>query len=363
MEKTKEVSNTVQGEKGNRAEQLQFLRFICFLMICLLHSSKYCENWVPVGYGAANAVVFFFILSGFTSGYSSYDGKITLSFKNEILFLYGKVKKFYPLYFLTTMYFVIYSGIPNYVTILEFKRISLLLVQLAKNLLLIQSWFSDYYFAFNGVGWFLSTIFFLYFFNLPLKKLFCLIKEKTKNIYIYMLIAIVSFVGVYCYCYFTRNTNIQYMHYAFPISRLFEYIAGMSLGYFIRSISKKITYNNFLFYSILELLMFTFWIYNIFLPMKDWKYNIIHWFIPNCLLICVFALGKGLLSDIFKLKFFLFLGNISFECFLLHKVIIKMYYDSGVEKTGIFGNIFSLLFIIIGTVLLASLIKNKKSNR
>ena len=76
-----------------RANQLQFLRFIAFLLICMVHTESYQPSWGPGGNGAINAVAFFIILSGAVSGYSSYNKDIECSFKGILLYMWKKIKK------------------------------------------------------------------------------------------------------------------------------------------------------------------------------------------------------------------------------------------------------------------------------
>lgn len=153
---------------ANRAEQLQFLRFCVFFVIFSWHADKYVPYWFPHGDGAINAVVFFFILSGVVTGYSVYDKEVVFSVGATKQYFLKKIKKVYPLYFITTIFAVAYSGLPAYIANCDYQSAMTTFSQLVKNLLLLQSWFPSGYYAFNGVGWFLSTIMFLYLLSVPL---------------------------------------------------------------------------------------------------------------------------------------------------------------------------------------------------
>lgn len=356
------MTDTPNHIDKDKADQLQFLRFICFLLICVFHSAIYGVDWFPGRNGAANAVEFFIVLSGFGSGYSSYFRSIELSFKSERVYLWKKLTKVYPLYFVTTTFMIGFSGIPGFIAYHQIDDLIPKLKQLIRNLLLIQSWFPEEYFSFNGVGWFLSTAFFLYAVNIPLRAVFSKIRAKNRENLIYIAIAVLSYITVLGYCYATRYTEMEYTQYTLPISRLGEYITGMSLGYLIRALLSKekisVKYS-FEIFSVLEICTFSFWVYNMYLPMPEWHYRIIHWFIPNCILICVFACGKGVASKLFRARFLVYLGDISFECFLIHGIVIYLYSFNGLGRTGYSGNVFSIAFIIVETVLMASIVSKK----
>lgn len=214
---------------SGRADQLQFLRFCAFLLICIFHTGKFQFSWLPNGNGAANAVAFFIVLSGFVSGYSSYLVDVECNLRQIIYYIWKKLKKVYPLYFVTMLFTIGYSNIPNLVAMHSFGQLKVSLIQLLKCLLLIQSWYPSGYFKFNGVGWFLSTIIFLYLFNLPLRALFTKLRKRS-DLY-FGLIFIVEFAIIVFQCYLTRNTNMEYTQYILPPSRIGEYICGMALGY------------------------------------------------------------------------------------------------------------------------------------
>ena len=49
----------MRNENADRAEQLQFLRFLAFGLIFLWHADYWVPAWFPHGNGAVNAVSFF----------------------------------------------------------------------------------------------------------------------------------------------------------------------------------------------------------------------------------------------------------------------------------------------------------------
>lgn len=281
----------------NRADQLQFLRFLSFLMIFLWHANTYAFSFFPGGNGATHS----------------------------------------------------------------FSAIIPSIRQLLMNLLLIQSWFPTGYFSFNGVGWFLSTIMFLYILNIPLRAHATNIKKKKKSEIIFAAIFLISFIITWVYCYALRNTNMEYTQYVLPASRIGEYICGMALGYLVFPINKALKNNKYITiaFSILEILSLFLWVYGMYIPIDAWQFRICHWMIPNCVILITFGFGRGIISSLFRLNYLRYLGDISFECFLLHQIIIYEYsITSGVRVSGNLGNAFSIMFCLVITVLIATFISN-----
>lgn len=141
-----------------------------------------------------------------------------------------------------------------------------------------------------------------------------------------------------------------------------EYILGVSLGYIVQSVAYKIPSGFFIkvFYTLAEVGSFVFWIYAMYMPIQDWHFRIVHWLMPNLLMLSIFSFGKGYISDIFQMKFLKWLGDISFECFLLHQMIIHDYLmNSGVGNISKLGNLFSMFFCLIVTIILAGIVSKR----
>lgn len=340
----------------NRADQLQFLRFLAFCNIFLLHGSGYNIINYPVGNAAALSVSFFVILGGVVTGYSGYNKEIILSVKEITGYMGKKIKKIYPLYILTTIVTILYSGLPMAVALYDYSAVFSRLIQLGKNLFLIQSWFPSGYFSYNGPGWYLSTVIFLYLFNLPVLKLLQKIEKlKTKWIIYIGSFIILLFITVW-YCYQMQTSNMEFWEYVFPPSRLGEYLCGMILGYGIRSIIKEIPCSKIaaILFTVLEFATIFGWFYSMFCPVAAWKYRIVAWLLPNMTIIAVFSFGKGLLSVFFRTKLLKWLGDISFECYLLHQIILTIYVKlSGVGQQSVLGCLFSLFLCMVTTVIFA----------
>lgn len=350
----------------NRADQLQFLRFCAFFLIFSWHADKYVPYWFPHGNGAANAVAFFFILSGVVTGYSTYNKEVVFSVGVTKQHFWRKIKKVYPLYFVTTIFTVIYSGLPEYVANYDYEKAMATFLRLIRHLLLLQSWFPMGYYAFNGVGWFLSSIMFLYLLNVPLSACMTGIRKK-KNWRLILGVIFCTTVGlIVLYCYALRGTNVEFTEYIFPPSRLGEYICGLCVGYIVRSVIEKVPSGTVykIIFSCAEIAAIIVWITAIYRPMALWQEGIVHWLFPNLLLLVIFTFGKGVISDLFKVKFLRHLGDISFECFLIHQIVIYEYViNAGVGDSSKPGKLISLVFCLIMTLLLAEGAKRAQETR
>ena len=127
---------------------LQSLRFVFVMMIFMSHFAY--RGFTPFDAGGDCGVAFFFLLSGFTMsmgyGRSIADGSFRFS-----RYLKRRLLKVYPLHLLCLFLF------------LALFRPTLD-GTLPINALLLQSWIPDsaYYFSYNGVSWFLSSLLFSY---------------------------------------------------------------------------------------------------------------------------------------------------------------------------------------------------------
>lgn len=355
----------ITEKNRNRAEQLQFLRFLAFLFIFLWHADDWSLPFLPRENGAANGVAFFFMLSGAVTGYSALQNEIKCTPREIGSYLSGKVKKIYPLYITTTLITVSYSGIAKYIVTQNYSKLTVPVTHLCKSILLLQSWFPKYYFTFNGVGWFLSTILFLYLFKFPLIFIAGKIRKSKYNLYLFGIFMILILGAIIGYNYLTQNTNMEYWQYIFPPARLGEYIIGICIPNIIYLLENK-NYKYFskefkvILCSLLEIGSIMLWICNMYLPMEDWEYRIVHWIIPNIVLIAIFIHGKGIISNLFRKKVLVYLGDISFECFLIHQIVIYFYNLSiDVDATEIVGRLFSIIFCLILTIMIANLAHGK----
>ena len=346
--------------------QLQFLRFIAFCLIFILHQHFYwfsCKGNIFDCFGVA-PVAFFFMLSGYLSAYGAYNKTISFNFKETFNYLVKKLNKFYPLYFITLVITLCYnSDIPQKIAAnVPFCDYKKLVVQFFKDIFLVQSWAETGYFSYNGVGWFLSSIMFLYLMRTPILSLFQKIKNYKNSNHIFVYIILYCILWEFIYSYFGRGLlpdKATFWQYILPPARLFEYIAGMCLGMLAPMFGKfalNAKYEKFLF-TTLEILSLGLWI-AIMASSVPFCYKITFcWIIPCLFTLFIFTIGKGYISKLFMLKPFVFLGSITFECFILHQMIMNFYLSCvKIESYSFAGKLFSVLYCLFLTLAISTFI-------
>lgn len=313
-------------EQG-RMEQLQFLRFLAFFNVFITHADTLVPFPYPSSHCGYAAVSFFFVLSGILSGYSLSGKSVSLRPKDQVVYLWRKIKKLYPLYFATVL-LVCMQTLPQLIISRDFAALSAQLQQLSKNLLLVQSWFPGGQLSFNGVGWFLSTLLFLYALNLPLTWLLNKFQGCKYRYWLFSM-AILGILGcTVVYCYMTQKLDMYYWHHVFPPARSGEYLSAFILGYMFRALdlpNRKIPVKR-IFFTMLEAAVLVYWYIAFHRPGNYWRNLIVSWLIPDFLLCVVFFLGRGGISRLFRWKPLVRLGDISFECYLIHGLILIDYH-------------------------------------
>lgn len=337
----------MSSKNTQKLNSISFLRFFAFLNIFLYHSSEFEVFSMP--YNAAWAVGFFFILSGFLAGFWHEKIESPLKFSYWKNYIIRKFRKIYP-FFLVTMILTLPYGRNEGI------------FQLFINLFLLQSWRPEGYFSYNGVTWFLSTIFFLYVITVPVISLNHSILNKIKKKTSFLVLEIVFFLMIdIIWASFVRSNamSLEFYTYILPLSRIPEYICGISCGILFKELNFADFKKSYLQSSIFEIVSFSLLIVIIQLNFPEWMHRSFIWIVPNLILIMIFAMQGGVLSKIFSKKIPVMLGDISFECFLLHQILLH-YYCDGVhylERRNYYFNtiqkIGSQIFLLLLTVFLA----------
>lgn len=237
---------------NKRIESYEGLRFFMVMLIVISHQSFLGEispfnSFFPKYYGfAVLGVDYFFLLSGFGMMLSSIKrvkaDELTFStMKSNVLFGINHVKKLYPLYIITIAIGLIYDAILRFMdgvtlsTILLYDSIKLVFV-----VPLLQSATGTMTFghAFNGVGWFLSTLFCIYLLS---PWLIYWLRKYFKSIYsiVFFLIVDLFFIVILAYVFgkievyshrIGMAVPIDQLVYISPYRRVFYVMIGMGLG-------------------------------------------------------------------------------------------------------------------------------------
>lgn len=86
-----------------------------------------------------------------------------------------------------------------------------------------------------------------------------------------------------------------------------------------------------------------------FLHVDGWLLRAVIWMIPSLFVISVFSMERGYLSGLFDHRPFIYMGNIEFECYLLHEACIL-----AVSRFLGTGNILSVTVSLFLTVLVSA---------
>lgn len=153
----------------------------------------------------------------------------------------------------------------------------------------------------------------------------------------------------------------QYIH---PAARALEYLAGMVLCHLVLSLKDRISLKKGLaaLFTFLELAALGLWVAFLFIPHKwEWAFLTARWLLPNLTLLAVFGFGFGYISCAFRWSPLRRLGDVSFECFLIHQLVIRIYllFNAQIVTPGIRERLFCAISCFVITVGMALFINKK----
>ena len=358
--------------KQKRLDRFTALKALCCLSVISLH----CYILFIAAYVG---VTVFFLMSGFLQTYNTYE-KNTLDDVNFTLcarFSWNKIKKLYPLHFLTLLFFLaeqfygLFTGLakPGW----EFFS------PILANILLIQSWFPTerFYYSLNVPSWYLSVSVFLYLmFPLILKG----VKRFKSVSQAVWLSAAIFAVQIFFTCLGyelgpTREVR-QWVRYICPPLRLGTFAIGCNLGYiYLKTQDRKFGTVKATLFEVLTILITVLTVYDRFLP--DWlpKYPpsfdySLKFVLPAVMILIAFAYGEGLIVKFLTNRVLLYLGRLSSNMYLIHYplVAIAALFVTRMNCSAQAQRAIYLVFIAVFTIVFSELysrvekrIKRKKT--
>ncbi len=329
-------------------QSLQGWRAIMIIMIFILHV---CPDKIPLLAGGNETISFFIILSGFVFGMSnfSYD----FSINGVIQFVGKRIKKFYPLHMLMLILCVLLE-ILTFFVIHDFSKSLTLISKFLVDSVFMQAFIpkETWYFSLNGVSWYLSATVFFYIIFIPVYHKLQNFRQTTlkKIIFGEIILYIVIIMLL------QNHDNFTFWTYIFPLFRSIEFVSGIILGiFFSRNQSAKKNINKSLA-SLIELTILILFIIERILckytSLYDFPHNYksIVGFLIAIGIVYVFSYQSGLFSKLISNKILLYIGNISFEIYIVHQTVMK-YCDLFIYKFG--GASLRIIMIIILTLFLA----------
>ena len=364
----KQMGNEMKKEK---MKSLQALRAFAFLGIFVFHA-----GFIDLG---AWGVSVFFVLSGFLMMYSYYDRPTqeSISLKSSIGFSSKKIKKLYPLHLVTMVIaisYMVFDKILN--NALEYSYLLHIAKTAALSIPLLQTWVPKMYvaFALNGPSWYLSVSLFLYACFPYLLRFFREhISMKNASVYlagIYIVQTILAVtLGRLNMPEAYTNEWSKWFTYIFPAFRLGDFSAGCVLGYMFMNRNKD-NCGKGLSASIFEIITIILVVLSVYIYKKlaggshEWlRYTTI--FLPSSLaLVWIFAINKGIITQILTNPITVYVGNISPYAFLIHQVVIC--WGNYLLRTAFGANISLWILATINlfvTVALSQIVSSIKDRR
>lgn len=257
----------------------------------------------------ARCCEFFFVASGFLTGYRYFHSEFPSSIKEYFKYFAKKVISFWPLHcFCLLAVILITFSIP-----LNLNELKLLLI----NLFLFQSWFNDsgIFFSYNGVSWFLSSILFCYLIApLVIKSA----RKKHISTPMFLLCAVVRLAWE-----FAQNKNLMPFDvpfHVYPLVRLLEFCMGLYIVPLFFGISERTAgKKNRIVFTLIEVVSLAGVISLI--VNRD---NLMRgtFALVFCELVFVFAFNSGLVSYLLSVKLFELFSKIQMEFFMIHQIVI-----------------------------------------
>jgi len=347
-----------------KIDSLTSLRFFAAAAIVAYHARGHFG--LPTNFLApfelSQGVSFFFVLSGFILAfvYPNLDQQ-----GDRAKFWLARFARVWPLHFATMLFYVLL--VPELVQFSPAK--------LFTNLALVQAWIpsQSWFFSFNSVSWSISTEAFFYL-TFPL---FIRNFERTWPIKLagsFALVLLTAALGNALHLPVTSETavSIHGLMYINPLSRVFEFVLGMTLALFYRKYLLSRTAPLALGFACEALALTLLYVLTYYtakistslarLPFvqEGGKMWLEHAGVPVlsfALLILVMAWGRGPTARILSRRPFVFLGEISFAMYLLHRLLLHYYWDHFSPEQGAAPIAIYLAFLLTLSFVFWSLIE------
>lgn len=337
-------------DNTNYDNTLQGLRGVAILLIVLSHCNYISNEFGNNIFSAAGGlgVQLFIILSGYLMMLNFNSGNKIPKFALNIK---KKLKKFYPLHFITLIF-----ALPFLYKSFLYGSFESAIEKIILNLFLLQSYIPDMdiYFSLNATSWYLSTTFFFIILTPFVIKFINFTANKINAIFAIFTIIAIQYLLFY---FFADSKQAHWLLYICPVVRMLDFVLG---GYTYVAAQKSEIIGAKLgllaIFGNIILLYFSAFSNSMF-------YCTAAWSIPNVLLFLSLTANKRhnyLKEKTFNTKLLVFIGNISFEIFLIHQLVFR--YMAYIFKTmGLPDSIWIYVFGIIITVVLSVLYKENEN--
>lgn len=300
---------------------LQSMRFIFCILIFIYHFFE-STGKLHFYYGGDAGVTFFFILSGFVLSMGCGASIKNGTFK-YVQFLRKRLAKVYPLHLVTftialCMSFV--AGVKFNITKTILHVFMLQEFTLSEDMLRYGT----------GLSWFLGTLFFCYLLFPFLYRQLIISRNRVFRVMLTLYVLLALAIESCC-----NNSAIDDFVYAFPPLRIIDFTVGiiayrLYISQFSIRFRQWIDRQSTTILSTLEIIIVAMSIltYIPYCPLPSWIRFAPYFWIPFSLLIYWFAISNnnhGIISRLLSQRALVFLGNISFEIYMLHGIVITAF--------------------------------------
>lgn len=329
---------------NTRIDQITFTRFIAAIAVVVFHfglnTTPFNNELISFLFKEANVgVSYFFLLSGFVM-VVAYIDKPEL---NLVGYYKARFFRIYPVYFIALLLVFLYFVEKN-------RTIDT--IGLGMNLLVIQAWFPGKALTLNFPGWSLAVEFFFYaiypfLFNALYKKRD--IKSLALPILLFWIISQYALYAVVSSSFYQGYPSKSYeFAYYFPFMHLNQFLIGNLAALFFHKYKKKS--GN---YDIAVIVVFLLIVAALKYPLGLIYHNglLALLFIPFILLL---SFNQGVISSLFRKKFFCYLGDISYSIYIL-QVPVYMWIDELFKYFRINDALMQFYFSLVMLILFSAL--------
>ena len=321
---------------------LTSLRLLFALMVFASHCNIISDQFdIPLLTEGYVGVSFFFVLSGFIIAYS-YDERFASGSVTKREFWTARVARIYPLHLLMLMVaatlgtYSLSNGLGQWLT------------HFIPNSVLCQAYVpsADYYFSFNSPSWSLccEQLFYLAF---PL--LASLLRRPRHLTIAFILSAIAVVVGMH----FTPEPWAKDVWYVNPIARFPDFLLGMWIYQLAsREQNTSLTRSQATWQECGAVTLFVlFYTLSVHVP-QVYRYSCYYW-LPIALVIYIFSLQRGWLSQFLSCRLLVWGGEVSFGFYLIHHMLFRLYVEAQHHLQFSLSPYIAILALLLLTLLLS----------
>lgn len=297
---------------------LTSLRFIAAFIVVVHHYVWFDGKW-PIFTHGDIGVSFFYVLSGFVLAYA-YHSRLSTGAVSIRTFYAARIARIYPLHLLT-----LFLAIPLMATSTWQGNLH---TALPFNLTLTQSFvpFRDFYLSFNSPSWSISNEAFFY----ALFPFLIGLRLRT------LLLVAMGIAILICLAWAATRMSLHVLDYWIwifkinPCFRLFEFLLGIA-AFKLRARLTTPTQWHANSFEIASILAVAGAVYHLDLIPAFLQRGAI--FGPLfAALVLIFSMETGVISQAIRVRWLVYLGDISFAIYMLHQIVIRYVYDTPLSK-------------------------------